>query len=877
MKIIKILLLIFYLVLNFNLFGNISYYNTAVEYYNKKDYKNALIYIEKAYNLEPEKDTVKYMYGVILFVNDKYIESINILKLIPIEYNTFYVQSYIVNSYRKLNNYDKVVETIMNAIPYIQNSDENKRYFYNQIFEIWKDQKKYILIKEYLKNNEKDIYTYYSDKNSEWLDWIEFLITASFLDYAITLAENDNPESLDYLKLAIHYYSKDLGKYNQNILLESVGLAYHKKKLYEKAIEALKIVPDSDNRFLRANYLADSFRKINKKEEAVNVILNVIKQEEMKPYWKYYLYSMLFEMLRDLDRETTILEIENDYFLYQKNSKHDAFPYINYILLNYFFKKFEKYGIEEDYKKVDYFYKLGFKYYETDLKDNKKNINKNEIDIIYKAFHFYKDNKFKVDKAYKHKFLVLILKELNSSWNDLNGNKKYIHNYHQDQFIMDYDMSFKISQRLIYYFTKGEIFIEYDFHKVNSVVTEISHNKWERKNEISQVYQPVLETSQPYNIGEILFKNRNNYDTICYITPSQNTPIEAIGGLIPLKYVPYIMYGVNRGMISTGSELMFTYKTIIHEFFHIVEGLYNKDYKLISHVYLDVNKNYWPSWYNGEGELIYYKYIFENVISKDNYKKLHIRDTIDNSDEKLFDKKREIFNKYKIEDLKKADEFKNQAWNYNSEKNDDKALEYFLKSYNIVKENEEVIEAIGYYYYKKEMYDIALSYYLETFSINEKGNIVAMIGFLYERVGNTNEAIKYYKISYEKFNNYNDLYLVGSLYTKVKDYDNAYYYLEEYLKKFNDKEMAIHALDVISWILINEKKDYVKTIEIVSKYFDTVKDNKLNLKKIVALHMGIALGELNRKEEAILWLEKSAQLGYPKDNYYNSIYNKYKK
>jgi len=59
---------------------------------------------------------------------------------------------------------------------------------------------------------------------------------------------------------------------------------------------------------------------------------------------------------------------------------------------------------------------------------------------------------------------------------------------------------------------------------------------------------------------------------------------------------------------------------LVHEFFHAVEYAYNPPRTsretpvLISHVFQDSYRKLWPSWYHGEGELIYYREAYRRLI-----------------------------------------------------------------------------------------------------------------------------------------------------------------------------------------------------------------------------------------------------------------------
>ena len=281
--------------------------------------------------------------------------------------------------------------------------------------------------------------------------------------------------------------------------------------------------------------------------------------------------------------------------------------------------------------------------------------------------------------------------------------------------------------------------------------------------------------------------------------------VSGTGGKSGLNFIPYVLTGKYSGNIMMGSGIMSSHRALLHEFFHNVESAYRENYNFIAHTYKEPYKKIWPKWYRGEGELFYYKYAFDNIISKDNFALLRFRDIVDDTDKSVFLTKNEYFIKHTIDDLKKADRYKNQAWDYYKENKFDKSLESFLLSYEFYKYDERVNEMIGWHYFKKEDFKPALRFYLESLGLSEKQNIASMVAYLFEKNGNIEEAISHYKSVYEKYGVANDLYNLSRLIYSTEDYGGAVKYFSEYLEKFNQEDFAIYSLNLLSWILVNKR------------------------------------------------------------------------
>ncbi|MBP7552214.1 MAG: hypothetical protein KA885_02215, partial [Spirochaetes bacterium] len=138
-----ILFIIFYLFGATNLFGEENYYNLFLDNYKNKDYKKALLNIEKAYREKTEDVNIIYWYGILLYMNEKYSESVNILEKLPVEYKTYPTQWYLSESYKKLNDFENASIVAEAAIPLIDDGNENKRHLYNLFFDILTKEKKY--------------------------------------------------------------------------------------------------------------------------------------------------------------------------------------------------------------------------------------------------------------------------------------------------------------------------------------------------------------------------------------------------------------------------------------------------------------------------------------------------------------------------------------------------------------------------------------------------------------------------------------------------------------------------------------------------------------------------------------------------------------
>jgi tetratricopeptide (TPR) repeat protein len=221
------------------------------------------------------------------------------------------------------------------------------------------------------------------------------------------------------------------------------------------------------------------------------------------------------------------------------------------------------------------------------------------------------------DRAYEHRFMMLIFQRLFARWTDTDGSIRQNDNVFDSGLIEEIQKQFDIFSKMIFYLSRGEVLPVLDIEMVDGTVVDFGPRHWSGAGvEEKLFYTFDIETAVPHP-GQIINEKRNSVDTFIYVVPNEEMP-----------YVSYACKesgGDSRGGLYLGTTAAARHISYVHEFFHNIEAAYDGVYHFVRHVYLDAYNNFWPPWYKGEGELFYYKLAFDNVIFPAGIEKLRFR------------------------------------------------------------------------------------------------------------------------------------------------------------------------------------------------------------------------------------------------------------
>ncbi len=815
-------------------------YNLYIEANRQGNIQQALIHIERAYNRDRSNTTYTYNYGLMLNRNSRHNDAIRILSILPGDYNSAIVKWYLADSFQKLERTAEAVQVLTEAINNVPDTDNNKGFLYNKLFEILKNTLDTDRMAEYL----DEIDRYYSGKPPEGLNTIEYYISSAFSLKAEEAAKQNNPNSFNLLQTAVLYYQRDVGTYNQHIHLYKTGQIYQTAGNFSEAIRHLLIVPQENYPLIRGYYLAESYKQTAKYNEALSTVISLYGTTEQTPYWWGYLYSVLFQSVVQKNSLTELLQHNSRYYQYQNTNNQDINHYTNYTICNYLIKQFENKISVNDNSAVD-LYRIIKEYSNTNMGNYASYINLTNIDFLYSAYNYYRTNSNLLNNAYRHKILVIVLKELEAQWTDKEGTVHNNHNISDPSRINFYETGLSIMNMAYFYLTKGAVSIEYEFLETDSVIRKIKYSLWEGRGgaEAIDVYSPDLQTATPH-LGQILYNNRNIYDTFIFVTPSEETPIAGTGGMSNLEYVPFLLYGTKRGAIMMGSTIMQSYMGLIHEFFHNIEGAYYEIHPFVSHIYRDSYRSLWPGWYKGEGELYYYEQVFNRIILPAGIDRLKFRQTTDEIQPETFNHQSEELRNFSLNQLELYSSKKTEAFvNYNN-RDYNNALRLFIQAHNNYPNDPVVSEMIGYIYYLQNNFTDAYRYYKISSEILDDRDTIYMTGFLSEKLNRIDEAIACYNRTYELYNDHTALYNVGRLYYSRRDYQNAAQTFQKYLEEFTGAEYDIYALNLASWITIYQFKQYQLGIELIDQYINRVNQNEIKNDIRRYREAAVSLGQL---------------------------------
>lgn len=255
-------------------------------------------------------------------------------------------------------------------------------------------------------------------------------------------------------------------------------------------------------------------------------------------------------------------------------------------------------------------------------------------DFYIDVGRFWNSSETERKEAYRHHFLTLIFMRLKADWIDVDGVPQFHENQFDDTSLVEYHEQFSIFSKIVFYLSRGAILPVNETRLFDGTIVDFESHIWtgveneEGAIEAITFHLYSIETAQPHP-GKILYESRNDIDTFIYMAPTNGMPVVGVALWKRLTFIPGEAYGELRGGIYLGSEPIVQHEGLMHEFFHNVEAAFDPVYKLIRHVFRPGYESYWPEWYSGEEELLYYKLAFNKVILPMGIERLHFRKETD--------------------------------------------------------------------------------------------------------------------------------------------------------------------------------------------------------------------------------------------------------
>ncbi|OHD56338.1 MAG: hypothetical protein A2Y33_12080 [Spirochaetes bacterium GWF1_51_8] len=858
-------------------------YDDFLKAWNAKDYPKALVSMKKAYLEKPGDPAMSYWYGIVLFQNTNYSECIAVLNKVPSDYIPLSVSYYIVQCYLKTGQREEAAGVLKKAVFLDDDGAKFKQYLFAAAVDnliVLKDTKG---LEEtlngyeaYMKINPGLNYTYQV-----------YLVAKYYQSLAVLEGTNGNIAQADkWAAKSAEYAAKEMGTYAPYYDRFAYAYCYVSSKNYPKAISLYESYPPAELGLKDIWYYAESLKITGKSQTALQIVkkgLKTYKKGASDDQWLRWNYFHIIRLCTELKDLTSFAEYEKEIVGFFAKLPGDESDWVRYSAANiYLVAGFDFFGTDAS---KGYFDKVK-KYYDMGLGKYQNLIRMSDIRILGETLKYWDKNyNAKKDSAYRLDMLFWFWGESDGTWKSLAGTNLTVKKTLDKSVTNDLIKSFNVFRMFYFYLSDGQILPQMDIRFIDATATVFTQsvylspiNGGDGKPVEDFPINYIVEEKIPGFPWEMIYETRNKYDVFCSVFPfGVSSGISSYGGQ---NIVPFIKQTKIRGGMRIADVNLEQPWTMIHEFFHNVEATYRTflgdKYAFTPHMFRDTFKNYWPSWYHGEGELTYYKLVFDRFVLPTGCDKMHYKQVEDVTSTGQIEKYWKFYKSASLSDLKIAYQYKNSAIDKYHKGEKDAAFELYQKSYKLFPYFADVNEMLGLQNFQKQDYSNSYPYYLQAMAYDETNRYrLTMAAFLADKLGDWMTACGDYLTAYEKYGgDPGDLYYAARIYYTAKDYENSAKYLQKLILAHPGSDMTKYALHLLSNIHLFYIVDYPKAKELLDKYYLSVKDTETL--KYLAVNYAIALGETGSKKEALKLLDAAKKYGAdPKTvDFYRNKYQK---
>lgn len=607
--------------------------------------------------------------------------------------------------------------------------------------------------------------------------------------------------------------------------------AYQLRKLksYEKSAKIFEKLPLNYKPYQVALYLGKIYQHLKNYDLALKTVeQRIFLKAKNKEKWRATLYKELIKISLELEDINKIEQYYPKFEYYAKDQKSSYWVYLKYKVAK-FYLKFAEEKTDKD-ENADVYFRKSKQIADSGLGKYKKYYKWKDYIYVKNAANYWFKNPQKRKQAYKHKILVLVFKHTNTRFKDFKGIEKHVKSSISDAYIKEFPKYLKTMKKLIFYFSRGAIVLDFKIQVLDSTIRDIRSTVWRGKASVSEsvnVLSPVIETAKP-SAGAVFYKNRNKYDTFMTVFSSKDITGTCTGGLSGRSFVSYALRSKKlRGKMNMASTSFKNYRILVHEFFHNVEGMYRIR---PAHLYKQAYKALWPAWYKEENEFYYYEQCFRRRIETNpqKYEHFKLRKNSDDTDLKTFQLAQKLAKKYSIAERKRASEYKIEGSKFYRRRNYLKATQLFEMAYKTFPFGLALFQKTAYCYYKQKNYNKAKFFYEKAFSLGDKGAL-NMLAYLNYKQKNYPLAAKQYS------------YLVLS---------------------FPKYKGAESALNLAAFIYCYKEKNYKRAERLLKKGLKTVLFTDSKKKAASFFYYAYALAANSKRRQALFHLKKAKDLGH---------------
>ena len=436
----------------------------------------------------------------------------------------------------------------------------------------------------------------------------------------------------------------------------SLGYAYYKAELYEKAIPILRQGLDLPNiasdvlRFWWTSmnqlkryaeslaylqtlvatkpdyncvyYLSKTYQAINQVPEAIAVLTSYLQKDQLlaNDLWLYSQLMTLYNLAGDWSAAWNASQS----YLARGGDPNEG-DFLNYYFYIAKLSAQECFGLEQ-YDQAETCYLAACDCLARSPKLQTQDAAQREP-IDYRL-DLVRERRLlgRISPRQSYRILALTISQVNASFTDLFGRAVHYQLPNLDPVSLKWrNIAQNHLARSVETWSHGQMTIAFENQTIDAAITGFSQN-WLGNDPSSQKEMRTarIDSIQP-TIGPLLYQKRNDFDSlIIYYNGSGGAAAGLHGRSLQLSYQPGIVSKAWRGVLDIPLNFISSYEgpsILLHEFFHNLESICSIKPE---HGFLPANRKYFPAW-TDSSEISFYRWHFDHTLAPKGWENISFR------------------------------------------------------------------------------------------------------------------------------------------------------------------------------------------------------------------------------------------------------------
>lgn len=595
-----------------------------------KNYPQAVRVIAPLSQADPGNGRLGFWYGYALYRTGSYALTVQVMDRPPVHaYNPLSTVYYAAQAYFHLGRNRAAVELLQRGLRLPEGRRKGYRYhFYSLLLKIHEKNRAWTQLAETLRRYSG----YLQGGGAVHSGYPGYSGVRALLRGSTEQAKAGRAEAaLQLLQQAVPFFGLEMKKYRRYFRPEMPAWAFYNKKQYADVLRAVELIPEQYRSAAAEMLRVRAAYRGGRTEQALVLWRSVLHRYGQRlPYGEWW-YA--FYMLGNLGRHRELLALEGPVRSVHQRAAKKLPDYIRFRLAHSRLRLVPELVMRgEDWAALRAV-REALQLYRRGLGKNTGAVNLSQTVFLEKALAYWTANRKTARPEWTHRFLVVVYSDLDAGFTGFDGRKKQVRDHLPASGMDDYRACLETVRRVFFYMSRGRLDLSFEYkyfpttvRRVKAVTAGLRTKAIDGRPKSDKGYfHPDRSFYDPHP-GQYLFGQRNRYDSFIHVFPSRGLTSTSTGGRGRLQFVPGALSGrVLRGQLTiAGSSFRsYSFRLLVHEFFHTVEGSFRFVYKTPVHIYRPRFRRWWPAWYRGEGELQYYDGVFQRYFNPAGFRVLN--------------------------------------------------------------------------------------------------------------------------------------------------------------------------------------------------------------------------------------------------------------